>query len=91
MGQNFYKVVRIEKVFSFSISSAREVYDWLNEQGYLDALNNQGSGFVDVPVSSLEKMLEEISITDVKVLKGIQEDVEQANLAKIQFLTYEVF
>ena len=91
MGRNFYRVVRVERLFSFSVNNAEEVYDWLSEQGFMDALNNQGNGFVDVPIDSLEKMLEEVMVTDVTVLKSIQEDIELAKKSKMQFLTYEVF
>lgn len=91
MGQNFYRIVRIERLFSFSASNAQEVYNWLSEHSFLDAINNQGSGFVDVGVTDLEQMIEEINVTNAEVLKSIKEDIDIAKKLKNQIITYEVF
>ena len=91
MGQNFYRVIQIERAFSFSASNGKEVYDWFNENGFLDLVNSYGSGFADVGVDKLEEMLEEIEIANTEVEKNIREDIAWARRKKLEFVTYELF
>ncbi len=91
MGQNFYRVIQIERTFSFSVGGAQEVYNWLCENGCLDLINSYGSGFADVAVDKLEEMLEDVAIANIDIEKNIREDIAWAKRKKLEYLTYEVF
>ena len=74
---------------TFNLWHDEKVAEYLDNKGYFEQLNMDLCGFIDIPVTALEAMLEIADDDEVK--NNIKIDIAFANENKKEYLLYECF
>ena len=91
MGRNAYRVVKIERKFSFSITNHPDLAKLLLRNSFHDSLSNEGSGTIEIEVDLLEEILSELVNPEKDLVKAIEKDIWWARRNKRDILTYQIF
>jgi len=91
MGRNAYRVVKIERKFSFSITNHPDLAKLLLRNSFHDSLSNEGSGTIEIEVDLLEEILSELVNPEKDLVKAIEKDIKWARKNKRDILTYQIF
>lgn len=74
---------------TFNLWHDEKVAQYLNDNGHFDSLNADMCGVMEIPVTTLEAMLEIADDDEVK--NNIKIDIAFANENKKEYLLYECF
>ena len=91
MGRNAYRVVKIERKFSFSITNHPDLAKLLLRNSFHDSLSNEGSGTIEIEVDLLEEILSELVNPEKDLVKAIEKDIMWARRNKRDILNYQIF
>ena len=91
MGRNAYRVVKIERKFSFSITNHPDLAKLLLRNSFHDSLSNEGSGTIEIEVDLLEELLSELVNREKELVRAIENDIRWARRNKRDILTYQIF
>lgn len=59
---------------SFNLWHDKEIYEYLAKAGYLDELNQDGGGFIELPIEAVKEMSK--IAEDETVREGLKEDIK---------------
>ena len=91
MGKNAYRVVKIERKFSFSVTNHPDLGELLLRNSFHSSLSNEGSGTIEIEVDLLEELLSELVNPDKALTEAIEKDIRWARRNKRDILTYQIF
>jgi len=90
-----YRIIEIkaEKKPSFNLWNDEKLMGFLDEKGYLDGLNKNGGGIIEIPVVILQEALTTNDIVnDIDVIKQLEKGIKIASQKKDifnrEYITY---